>query len=105
MYKPPRQTHAIKRIMPFFDILFKNDQLHLFGLHTVTDEIGRLIQSDSEVNALISPWFAARFSFLAIVSECLHQLHLFKPWSRKIEDEMDINDNKMRNNYKAAFKD
>jgi hypothetical protein len=105
MYWPPHQNHAVKRIMPFFDILFKDDQLRLYGLHTVTDEIGRLMQSDSDVNALISPWVANRLSSLTVVSECLHQLHLFKPWSRKIEDDMDINHSTMRSNYEESFKD
>jgi hypothetical protein len=34
-YRPPREDHAIKQIMPFFDILFNKEQLHLYGLHTV----------------------------------------------------------------------
>jgi hypothetical protein len=55
MYRPPRQNNVVKRIMPFFDILFKDEQFRLCGWQTVTDEIGRLIQSDSGVNALISP--------------------------------------------------
>ncbi|KAH8702938.1 hypothetical protein GQ44DRAFT_732595 [Phaeosphaeriaceae sp. PMI808] len=105
MYQPPGQTHAVKSIMPFFDILFEDEQLRLFGLHTVTDEIGRLMQSDSTVNALISPWIASRLSSLTVVSECLHQLHLFKPWSRKIEDDMEVNNNAMQRNYKGLFKD
>jgi hypothetical protein len=105
MYQPPRQNNAIKRIMPFFDILFKDEQLRLYGLHTVTDEIGRLMQSDSGVSALVSPWIASRLSSLTVVSECLHQLHLYKPWSRKIEDDMDINDKTMRRNYQESFKD
>jgi hypothetical protein len=91
--------------MPFFDILFNNEQLRLYGLHTVTDEIGRLMQNDPGVNALISPWIASRLSSLAVVSECLHQLHLFKPWSRKIEDDMEINDGTLRSAYKQSFKD
>ncbi|KAF2818287.1 hypothetical protein CC86DRAFT_472923 [Ophiobolus disseminans] len=105
MYQPPRQNNAVKRIMPFFDVLFQDEQLRLYGLHTVTDEIGRLMQSDSGVNALISPWIASRLSSLTVVSECLHQLHLFKPWSRKIEDDMHINDSTMRSNHEESFKD
>jgi hypothetical protein len=91
--------------MPFFDILFKNEQLRLYGLHTVTDEIGRLKESVPGVSTIISPWIANRISSPAAVSECLHQLHLFKPWSRKIEDEMEINDSQLRNSYKDAFRD
>jgi len=63
------------------------------------------MQSSDAVNALISPWVARQLSSLAVISECLHQLHLSKPWSRKIEDDMEINDSTMRNTYKALFKD
>ncbi|KAI1530130.1 hypothetical protein PtrSN001C_008779 [Pyrenophora tritici-repentis] len=105
MYEPPRNNHAVTRIIPLFDILFKDDQLRLFGLHTVTDEIGRLMETDSSVNALISPWVASRLSSLAVVSECLHQLHLFKPWSRKIEDDMEIDDSTPRRNYNLSFQE
>ncbi|KAJ4330045.1 hypothetical protein N0V87_010349 [Didymella glomerata] len=105
MYQPPHQNNAVKRIMPFFNILFDEEQLRLYGLHTVIDEIGRLMQSDSGVNAIISPWIARRLSSLTVVSECLHQLHLFKPWSRKIEDDMEVNDSTIRNIYKESFKD
>lgn len=91
--------------MPFFNILFDDKQLRLFGLHTVVDEIGRLMQSDSAVNAVITPWIAGRLSSLAVVSECLHQLHLFKPWSRKFEDDMEINDSTIRSIYQKSFKD
>lgn len=88
-YRPPRQDHAVKRIMPLFKILFDKEQLRLFGLHAVTDEIRRLMQSDKDVEALISPWTASRRSSLSVVSECLHQLHLLKPSSRKLEDDME----------------
>ncbi|CAE7030436.1 hypothetical protein HRS9139_04931 [Pyrenophora teres f. teres] len=105
MYQPPREDNAIKRIMPLFNVLFNDEQLRLFGLHTVTDEIGRLMQSDSSVNALISPWVAGRLSSLTVVSECLHQLHLFKPWSRKIEDQMEIDKSVPQSHYDESFKD
>jgi hypothetical protein len=95
-YQPPLEDHIVKHIMPIFDILFNPDQLRLFGLHTATDEIGRLMQSNSDVNAIISPFVASQISSLAVVSECLHQLHLFKPWSRKIEDDMEVNDSTLR---------
>jgi hypothetical protein len=44
-------------------------------------------------------------SSLTAVSECLHHLHLFEPWSRKIEDDMEVNHSTMRTNYRKSFKD
>jgi hypothetical protein len=102
-YRAPHGDHAVKRLMPFFDILFDDHKLFLFNLHTLTDEIGRLLQSDSDVYALITPWVASRLSTLAVVSECLHQLHLFKPWSRKIEDDMDLKQDELRKNHETLF--
>jgi hypothetical protein len=103
-YLPPRQNHGVLRIMPFFDILFNDEQLFLAGLHTVTDEIERLIRSDKTVKVLISPFIASRLSSLSVVSECLHQLHLFQPWARKIEDGMDKTKNaELMNNYQRTF--
>ena len=90
--------------MPLFDVLFNKEQRRLYGLHTVIDEVGRLMQSDGGVNALISPWVASRSSSLAVVSDCLHQLHLFKPWSQRIEDDMEVNRSIMRDRYKNSFK-
>jgi hypothetical protein len=104
IYNPPRQDHAVKRLMPLFDILFNDQQLSLFGLHTVTDEIERLFRADRAVAVMISPWVAHRLSSLSVVSECLHQLHLFQPWARKIEDGMDLKKDELLSQYKEAFK-
>ena len=86
--------------MPLFDILFNEEQRRLYDLHTVIGEVGRFMQSDGGINALISPWVASRLSSLAVVSEFLHQLHLFKPWSRRIEDDMEVNRSIMRDRYR-----
>ncbi|KAF7674405.1 hypothetical protein GT037_007165, partial [Alternaria burnsii] len=78
-FEPPRNDHAVNRLMPLFNILFNDEQLFLFGLHTITEEIGRLIRTNPAVATLISPYIAERISSLSVVSECLHQLHLFQP--------------------------
>lgn len=85
--------------------MFDDKQVHLYGLHRLTDEIGRLVQSVAGVDTLISPLVASQLSSLTVVSECLHQLYLFKLWSRKIEDDMEINNNALTKAYQAAFKD
>ncbi|KAJ4359588.1 uncharacterized protein N0V89_000143 [Didymosphaeria variabile] len=103
-YNGAPRDHAVTRLMPFFEILFDERKLSLFSLHTLIDEIGRLLQSDGEIYALITPWVAQRLSTLAVVSECLHQLHLFKPWSRKIEDDMELRREELDKNYVESFK-
>ncbi|KAF1836260.1 hypothetical protein BDW02DRAFT_616470 [Decorospora gaudefroyi] len=103
-YSPPRQDHAVKRLMPLFNIVFSEDQFFLFGLHTVTDEIKHLVRADAAVAALISPMIANRLSSLSVVSECLHQLHVFQPWARKIEDDMELKKDELRSQYTECFK-
>lgn len=90
-YRMPQRNQSHKRVMALFDVLFDARKLHLFGLHTLTGEIGRLMQTDSGVGALFSPWIANRLSSLTVVSECLHQLHLYKPWSWKLENDAALN--------------
>ncbi|KAB2101763.1 hypothetical protein AG0111_0g9460 [Alternaria gaisen] len=104
MFQPPRSDHAVNRLMPLFNILFNDEQLFLFGLHTITDEIGRLIRTDPAVATLISPYIAGRISSLSVVSECLHQLHLFQPWARKIEDGMELKKDELSRQYYQTFK-
>jgi hypothetical protein len=57
----------------------------LFSLHVILDELERLMQANAQAKALITPHLASSLSQLSIVSECLHQLHLFQPWAQKIE--------------------
>ncbi|KAF2111934.1 hypothetical protein BDV96DRAFT_580891 [Lophiotrema nucula] len=102
-YSPPKGEHPSQRLMHLINTLFDDKQLFLFGLHTVTDEIGHLIASDPGVASLVSPWIASRISQLSMVSECLHQLHLFQPWSRKLEDDMHMKEAELLEVYKNTF--
>lgn len=95
--------NSVERIMPLFDILFDDKQLFLFGLHSVTDEVEKFIRSDAIVRALVSPLVSKNLSSLSVVSECLHQLYLFQPWARKIDDEMDLKKDKLRLKYNRSF--
>ncbi|EMD58813.1 hypothetical protein COCSADRAFT_41383 [Bipolaris sorokiniana ND90Pr] len=103
-YCPPLQEHAVHRLMPLFDILFDDQQLFVFGLHTVTDEIERLTAKDPAVAALLTPRIASRLSSLSVVSECLQQIHFFQPWARKIEDGMDSKACELQKQYNRTFK-
>jgi hypothetical protein len=103
VYSPPREDHAVKSLMPMLEILWDDKQRHLFGLHSIVDELDRLIQADPEVKALISPFVAGRLSSLSVVSECLHQLHLYQPWARKVEDAMDVEKERLIKAYKKTF--
>jgi hypothetical protein len=103
MYDPSKGTPASVRLMAMFGCLWDEKQLFLFGLHGVVDEIERLIISEPDIKAIVSPWVASRLASLSVVAECLHQLHLYQPWARKIEDEMESNQGELLNSYKTTF--
>jgi hypothetical protein len=105
LHIPPPGEQAVHRIMSLLSILFNDQQLFLCGLHTITDELGRLIESDAAARALISPFIGYCLSSLSVVSECLHQLHLFQPWARKIEEGMILKSNELESSYKQIMKD
>ncbi|KAF2274260.1 uncharacterized protein EI97DRAFT_451823 [Westerdykella ornata] len=88
---PAPPDHGIHRIMPLFQMLFDDEQLFLFGLHTITDEIGHSLEHDRAVKAAISPWVASHLSSLST------------PWARKIEDGVDQNEDKLLSTYAQTF--
>ncbi|PKS05137.1 hypothetical protein jhhlp_008504 [Lomentospora prolificans] len=47
------------------------------------DELEGLIQSDPEIQSLISPRISNRIGDLSIISQCLTQLNLYQPWARR----------------------
>ncbi|OAL53445.1 hypothetical protein IQ07DRAFT_562298 [Pyrenochaeta sp. DS3sAY3a] len=103
IFSPPHRDHPVNRVMPFVNMLFDDQQLFLVGLHTIVDEIERAIRADTQVEAFMSPLIVDRISSLSAIAECLHQLHLFQPWARKIEDGMDQNKAKLSKRYNKKF--
>jgi hypothetical protein len=103
MYDPSQGTPASSRLVEMFRYLCDGKQPFIFDLHVVVDEIERLIVSEPDIKALVSPWVASRLASLSVISECLHQLHLYQPWARKIEDETEIHRNELLNSCTASF--
>lgn len=80
-YQNARLRHLLDLIDLFGDKGFRG----YFTLHTIMDELESFMQRDAESKALISPYMASMISQLAIITECLHQLHCFQPWACKVE--------------------
>lgn len=57
----------------------------VFGIHTLLNEIERLTQTDARAKSFVSAHLAKRLSRISVYAECLHQLHQFQLWARKIE--------------------
>ncbi|KAH6643580.1 hypothetical protein C7974DRAFT_407311 [Boeremia exigua] len=75
----------------------------LFTLHVIMDEFERFMQSGAQAKALISPFMANLLSQLAILTECLHHLHCFQPWARKVENEIEKNYRVLSDRYDALL--
>ena len=59
--------------------LWNDDQLFLYGLSNLVDELERLTQSDPKQKERISAWVARVFSDLAVMAEIRRQLALYHP--------------------------
>ena len=70
----------------YFEILWDEEKLFLYGLNTVTNEIGRLTSRDASQHKLVSPLVAEHISDLSLVGECLRQLKLYQPWYNLLEN-------------------
>jgi hypothetical protein len=70
-------------------ILWEDGQdLFLARLPNVVDELQRLIDTSTKARSLISPYIANVISDLAIISECMRQIHIYQPWSSEFEEQM-----------------
>jgi hypothetical protein len=79
------QDRTLCRVLQLLRMLCHKGLRDLFSLHVILDELERLMQAELRAKALITPHLASTLSQLSIMSECLHQLHQFQPWARKIE--------------------
>ncbi|KAF8635999.1 hypothetical protein AX15_000160 [Amanita polypyramis BW_CC] len=71
----------IDHLLWIFGTMWDDRRLHLGGLHTLMDEMDRLIQSDSKLKELIPPFVASIISDLSVMSECRHQILLYQSWA------------------------
>jgi hypothetical protein len=80
-----QQCEPTSEDMVLFGYLWEPHKRHIFKVHTLVEVLGNLLQNQPRAKSMMSPWVASRLSQLSIVSECLHQLHFFHPWSQKIQ--------------------
>ena len=90
MMQNPRtdQNPALDRLFWLYTTLWDDKQCSLVGLRTLVDELDRLTYADTKAKDLQSGLVVDNISDLGVISECLHQLSLYYPWSRTIEQEM-----------------
>jgi hypothetical protein len=90
MMQNPRtdQDPALDRLFWLYTTLWDDKQCAVVGLNTLVDELDRLTYADTRAKNLQSGLVVDNIGDLGVISECLHQLSLYYPWSRTIEQEM-----------------
>ncbi|KAG9659514.1 hypothetical protein KCU64_g3805, partial [Aureobasidium melanogenum] len=78
---------ALDRLFWVYTTLW-DDKRALIGLHVLVGELDRLTYADTRAKDLQSGLVVDNIGDLGVVSECLHQLSLYLPWSRTIEQEL-----------------
>jgi hypothetical protein len=94
---------SLRHMMCWIDMFGDKGRRGLFTLHVVMDELEHFMQTGDEAKALVSPFMASWISQLAIVTECLHQLHSFQPWAHKVESEIEKHKAQFSRRYDALL--
>jgi hypothetical protein len=84
--KHKKQNAKLLHLLNLIDMFGDKGFRDYITIHVIMDELESFMQRDVESKALISPFMASLISQLAIITECLHQLHCFQPWARKVEN-------------------
>ncbi|KAI4734885.1 hypothetical protein E4T50_14587 [Aureobasidium sp. EXF-12298] len=79
---------ALDRLFWTYTTLWDEKQCSLVGLRTLVDELDRLTYAETKAKDLQSGLVVDNIGDLGVISECLHQLSLYYPWSKSIEQEM-----------------
>jgi hypothetical protein len=85
MGKPRDKIYS--RVMWIFQTLWDSQQRHLAGLHTLMDEMERLVDSETRARYLLSARVISTIADLSVLSECQHQIALYQPWAATFETE------------------
>ncbi|KAH0363530.1 hypothetical protein KCU65_g7338, partial [Aureobasidium melanogenum] len=90
MIPNPRTDHdpVLDRLFWVYTTLWDDKQCALVGLHTLVGELDRLTYAETRAEELQSGLVVDNIGDLGVISECLHQLSLYLPWSRTIEQEL-----------------
>lgn len=90
LYTRGYQNARLRHLLALIDLFGDKGFRDYFTLHIIMDEMENFMQSDAESKALVSTFMASMISQLAIIAECLHQLHCFQPWACKVENTIKL---------------
>ncbi|KAL1851742.1 hypothetical protein Daus18300_012427 [Diaporthe australafricana] len=86
--KPPQHIFDFIKILErIFDETLKNVG-HIAGVQSLVDQYDKFIVNVPNAREAVSPFVAQQISDLALLSECLRQIHHFQPWASTWHEEM-----------------
>lgn len=100
-----KQDSSLSTLDYWMMTLFDEQQLHLAGLDTAMDELGRLSELDPKGKEYITSFVANQISELSILSQCIHEIDLYLPWSAAFETEMAGHKNTLEREYLKTQKE
>ena len=92
-------------ILWIFSVLWDDQQLFLYGLSNLMDELDRIIYKDAAQKQHVSSWVADKISNLSILAECLRQLKLFQPWANGSENAAMDMDAALKSEFAQSMSD
>ncbi|KAF9907345.1 hypothetical protein EC991_010994 [Linnemannia zychae] len=87
------------RLMWLFQTLWDDQQRHLCGLHLILDEMEHLVENDPKARNLFSSRVTNIVADLSLISECQHQISLYKPWASTFETEAASRQSELKSKY------
>lgn len=85
-----------------FMTMFDEHQLHLAGLHTLMDELERMMENDPKSKTLISSWVVEQIADLSVFSQCLYQIELYQPWAATFQHRMVEREDELTKDYNST---
>ncbi|ERF73677.1 hypothetical protein EPUS_00930 [Endocarpon pusillum Z07020] len=74
-------------LLRLFQILWDDQQLFLYALPNLMDELERLVESDRQQKQRLSGWVKSIVSDLALLAQMKNQLNLYQPWASTFEND------------------
>lgn len=82
-----QNASASDELLRLFQILWNEQQVFLYGLPNIMDELERLIEADREQKKRLSGWVTEFVSDLSLVAQIKNQLNLYQPWASTFEND------------------
>jgi hypothetical protein len=81
-------NEAVTRLPELSACFRSKGMIGFLTLHVLMDELERFTHDDPEGKSYISSQMVFHISQLSVISECLHQFHLYQPWAKQVERAM-----------------